>query len=78
MTPADNLVELPEDRQALKSLVYALLRERDGERQRAEAQKQQAIEQTQRADGLYIENLRLQVELARLKMHIPITSSTSR
>lgn len=34
---------------------------------RAEAQAQQAREQQQRADDLYLENLRLQVELGRLK-----------
>jgi len=65
--PADNLVELPEDSQALKAMVCALLRERDSDRQRAEDHRQQAVEQSKRADELYIENLRLQVELARYK-----------
>ena len=60
MTPSDNLVKLPEDSDALKAVVRALLLERDREKQRA-------AEQQQRADDLYLENLRLQVELGRLK-----------
>ena len=60
MTPSDNLVELPDDRDALKAVVRALLLERDREKQRA-------AEQQERADGLYLENLHLQIELGRLK-----------
>ena len=41
-------------------MVRALLVERD-------AEKQRAVEQQRRAEGLHIENLRLQVELARYK-----------
>jgi hypothetical protein len=67
VTPTDNLVELPDDSDALKAVVRALLAERDREKQRAEAQAQQAREQQHRADDLYLENLRLQVELGRLK-----------
>lgn len=74
MTPTDNLVELPDDSEALKAMVRSLLlerdsleRERDREKQHATAQAQQATEQQQRADDLYLENLRLQVELARYK-----------
>jgi len=67
VTPIDNLVELPDDSDALKAVVRALLAERDREKLRAEAQSQQAREQQQRADDLYVENLRLQVELGRLK-----------
>ena len=48
-------------------MVRALLAERDGEKQRADAQAQQAREQQQRADDLYLENLRLQMELGCLK-----------
>lgn len=48
-------------------MVRALLLERDQEQRRTEAQAQQAREQQQRADDLYLENLRLQVELGRLK-----------
>jgi transposase len=53
-------VDLPDDSNALKAVVHALLAERDRERHRAR-------EQQQRADDLYLENLRLQVELGRLK-----------
>jgi transposase len=60
VTPSDNLVELPDDRDALKAVVRALLLERDREKQRA-------AEQQERADGLYLENLHLQIELGRLK-----------
>jgi len=74
VTPADNLVELPDNSEALKAMVRSLLlergsltRERDDERSRAEEHKQRAVEQTQRADDLHVENLRLQVELARYK-----------
>lgn len=74
MAPTDNLVELPDDSEALKAMVRSLLlergsleRERDREKQHAAAQAQQATEQQQRADDLYLENLRLQVELARYK-----------
>jgi len=71
---ADNLVELPDDSEALKAMVLSLRREHDREKQHAEAQAQRAREQQQRADkqqqradDLYLENLRLQVELDRLK-----------
>ncbi len=60
MPPTDNLVDLPDDWNALKAVVHALLAERDRERHHAR-------EQQQRADDLYLENLRLQVELGRLK-----------
>jgi transposase len=53
VTPADKLVELPDDSEALKAVVRALLLERDAEKRRA--------------NDLHIENLRLQVELARYK-----------
>ena len=53
-----NLVELPEDGESLKAMVRVLLVERESEKQRA-------LEQQRRADDLHIENLRLQVELAR-------------
>jgi hypothetical protein len=51
---------LPEDNESLKSMLCSLLWERDREKQRAQ-------EQTKRADDLHVENLRLQVELARYK-----------
>jgi transposase len=58
--PATVSPNLPEDKEALQAMVCALLLERD-------QQQQRIVEQQQRADDLYIENLRLQVELGRLK-----------
>ena len=54
------LANLPEDKEALKAILRSLLQERDNQKQRAEAQ-------AKRADELYLETLRLQMELARLK-----------
>jgi transposase len=61
------LSNLPEDPEALKALIAALLDERDEERHRAEQQQHRAEEQLRRANDLHIEILRLQVELARFK-----------
>jgi transposase len=52
-TAENFLANLPEDKESLKAILHSLL-------QRAEAQ-------TKRADELYLENLCLQMELARLK-----------
>jgi transposase len=49
----DNLTDLPEDNAALQALLRSLLLERDREKQRA--------------DGLHVENLRLQLELERFQ-----------
>src|SRR6266702_2530551 len=51
---------LPEDSASLKAMLRSLLAERDREKQRAD-------EQRKRADDLHIQNLRLQLELARYK-----------
>src|ERR1035438_1533951 len=51
---------LPEDNQSLKAMLCSLLQERDREKARAE-------EQAKRANDLHVENLRLQVQLARYK-----------
>src|SRR5579885_1284620 len=51
---------LPEDSASLKALLCAVLAERDREKQRAE-------QQAKRADELYVEKLRLQMELARYR-----------
>ena len=56
--PASETTNLPKDPAALK----ALLRAAQAERDRAE---QRAAEQAQRADALYLENLRLQLQLER-------------
>jgi transposase len=55
-----NLVSLPDDSQALKAMLVALMGERDKQNQLAE-------EQTRRANDLQLENLRLQLELERYK-----------
>jgi transposase len=55
-----NLVSLPDDSQALKAMLVALMGERD-------KQNQLAGEQTRRANDLQLENLRLQLELERYK-----------
>jgi hypothetical protein len=47
------LVDLPDDSESLKAVVRSLLRERDGEKRRA--------------DDLQVENLRLQLELERYR-----------
>ena len=77
MSSPENLPNhLPADHASLKALLCSLLdtalAERDLEKQRAEEQRQRAEEkstlaqqQTKRADDLYLENLRLQMELAR-------------
>jgi transposase len=58
---------LPEDNASLKTMLRTLLAERDSERQRVEELQKKTEEQCKRADELYLENLRLQVELARYK-----------
>lgn len=55
-----NLVALPDDSQALKAMLAALMDERDKQTQLAE-------EQTKRANDLHVENLRLQLELDRYR-----------
>src|SRR5713101_7578039 len=55
-----DLPNLPEDSASLKAMLRSLLTERDREKQRAD-------EQLKRADDLHIQNLRLQLELARYK-----------
>jgi transposase len=69
-----NLVALPDDSQALKAMLAALMDERDGEKRRAdkheqlaEEQSKRAEEQTKRANDLHVENLRLHLELDRYR-----------
>jgi transposase len=54
------LRDLPQDRQSLEALLRSLLVERDQQKQRAE-------QEMKRANELHLENLRLQLELARYK-----------
>ena len=58
---------MPEDPVALKTLLRAVLAERDQAQQRAEEQAARAAQQGKRADDLYLEKLRLQLELDRYK-----------
>lgn len=62
-----DLTHLPEENEALQAMVRSLLQERHRERQRAEEQTRRAEEQTRRANDLYVENLRLQLELERFR-----------
>jgi hypothetical protein len=59
-TDENFLVNLPDDKEALKAILHSLLQESARQEKRAE-------EQSKRADELYLENLWLQVELARYK-----------
>ena len=68
------LNDLPQDREALEAILRALILERDQQSQRAEQESKRAndlqgetLRQRKRADELHLENLRLQLELQRLK-----------
>ena len=61
------LANLPEDKESLKAILRSLLQERDSVEKRAEELQRKAEAQAKRADELYLETLRLQMELARLK-----------
>jgi transposase len=52
--------DLPQDRESLEAMLRGLILERDEQRRRAQ-------QQTQRAEELYLQNLRLQLELERYK-----------
>ena len=54
------LKDLPQDRQSLETMLRSLLLERDQQKQRAE-------QESQRANELHLQNLRLQLELERYK-----------
>lgn len=54
------LKDLPHDREWLAAMIRSLLLE-------GEQQKQRAEQQTRRAEELYLQNLRLQLELERYK-----------
>ncbi len=62
-----NPVVLPDDSQALKAMLLALLNERDQEKRRADIHEQLAEQQSRRANDLHVENLRLQLELERYR-----------
>jgi len=58
---------LPEDPATLKALLLAALAERDRAQQRADEHAARAAQQGKRADDLYVQTLRLQLELERYK-----------
>ena len=66
-TVENSLIDLPEDKEALKAILRALFEERDNQRQQSAALQKKAEEQRKRADELYLENLQLQKELLRYK-----------
>lgn len=74
MLPEIELADLPNDSESLKAFLHSLLQERKAEQQRTANEKQRAddlylenLRQQQRANELYLENLRLQKELFQLK-----------
>jgi predicted phage gp36 major capsid-like protein len=66
-TKENFLTNLPDDKEALKAMLRSLWQERERLEKRAEEQQRKIEEQRQRADELYLEKLRLQVELERLQ-----------
>jgi len=62
-----NLKDFPHDRESLEAMLGQLLLERDRQQQRTNDLQVQILRQTKRADELHLQNLRLQVELARYK-----------
>ena len=61
------LTNLPDDKEALKAMLHSLWQERERQEKRAEEYLRKAEEQRKRADELYLEKLRLQMELERYK-----------
>ena len=61
------LANLPDDKEALKAILHSLWQEREHQEKRAEEYLRKAEEQRKRADELYLEKLRLQMELERYK-----------
>ena len=68
------LNDLPQDREALEALVRSLILEREQQSKRVEQESKRAndlqgetLRQTKRAEELYLQNLRLQLELHRYK-----------
>src|SRR6202161_4223215 len=68
------LNDLPQDREALEAMVRSLILEREQQRQRVEQESKRAndlqgesLRQRKRAEELYLQNLRLQLELERYK-----------
>ena len=62
-----SLNNLPEDSASLKAMLRDLLVVQEREQRRAAELQQRVKQQTKRADELHLENLRLQMELARYR-----------
>ena len=61
------LNNLPQDRESLEAMVRSLILEREQQKQRANDLQGETLRQTKRAEELYLQNLRLQLELQRYK-----------
>jgi len=61
------LNNLPQDRESLEAMVRSLILEREQQKQRANDLHGETLRQTKRAEELYLQNLRLQLELERYK-----------
>jgi transposase len=61
------LNNLPQDRESLEAMVRSLILEREQQKQRAIDLQGETLRQTKRAEELYLQNLRLQLELQRYK-----------
>jgi transposase len=62
-----NPVELPDDAASLKAMLFSLMAAHEQEKQRADQQSSLASSLQKKSDELYIENLRLQVQVDRFK-----------
>ena len=58
---------LPQDRESLEAMVRSLILEREQQKQRANDLQGETLRQRKRAEELYLQNLRLQLELERYK-----------
>jgi transposase len=61
------LNNLPQDRESLEAMVRSLILEREQQKQRANDLQGETLRQTKSAEELYLENLRLQLELQRYR-----------
>ena len=61
------LNNLPQDRESLEAMVRSLILEREQQKQRANDLQGETLRQTKHAEELYLQNLRLQLELQRYK-----------
>jgi len=62
-----DLKNLPQDHESLAAIIRSLMLEREQQKQRVEQENQRANDLQKRTDELYLENLRLQLQLERYK-----------